>query len=95
MHAYDTNCSSRIDCLADVVAFQQNIDKLMSRPCDWQLCFNASKCKVIHIGRKNNERIYKLASVEGILVLAEVHNKCDLAVNFQHNKQFYIHKKNR
>ena len=95
MHADDTKCFSRIDCLADVVAFQHNIDKLMSRPCDWQVCFNASKCKVIHIGRKNNERTYKLASVEGILDLADVHNECDVAVNFQYNLQFDIHKKNR
>ena len=57
MHADDTKCFSSIDCLADVVTFQQNIDKLMSQPCDWQLCFNASKCKAMHIGRKNNEDI--------------------------------------
>ena len=76
MYADDTKCSSRIICLDD--AFQQNINKLMSRPCDWQLSFNASKCKVIHIGRKNNERTYKLPSVEGILDLSEVDNTCEL-----------------
>ena len=76
-----------MNCLEDVDAFQHNIDKLMSWSCDWQLCFNASKCKVIHIGRKNNERTYKLASVEGILDLAEVHNECDLEVNHQSKLQ--------
>ena len=43
MYADDTKCFSRINCLADVDAFQQNIDKLMSWSCDWQLCFNISK----------------------------------------------------
>ena len=52
MYADDTKCSSTINCLADVDTFQQNIDKLMSWSCDWQLCLNASKCKVMHIGRK-------------------------------------------
>ena len=65
-----TKCFSRINCLADVDAFQQNINKLMSWSCDWQFCFNASKCKVMHIGRKNIERTYKLTSVEGIIDLA-------------------------
>ena len=91
MYADDTKCSSRIDILADVDAFQQNIDKLMSWSCDWQLYFNASKCKAMHIGRKNIERTYKLASVEGILDLAEVSNECDLGVNFQSNLQFDKH----
>ena len=54
--------------------------------CDWQLCLNASKCKAMHIGRKNIERTYKLASVEGILDLAEVDNECDLGVNIQFDK---------
>ena len=30
MYADDTECFSRIDCLEDVNAIQQNIDKLMS-----------------------------------------------------------------
>ena len=30
MHANDTKCFSRINCLADVDAFQQNIDKLVT-----------------------------------------------------------------
>ena len=78
MHADDTKCFSLLDCLADVDAFQQNIDKLVSWSCDWQLCFSASKCKVMHTGRRNIERTCKLASVEGILDLAEVDNECDL-----------------
>ena len=74
MYADDTNCFSTINCLADVDAFQKNIDKLMLWSCVWQLCLNTSKCKIMHIGRKNIERTYKLAFVEGILDLAEVDN---------------------
>ena len=46
MYADDTKCFSTINCLAD--AFQQNIDKLMSWSCDWQFCFNASKCREMY-----------------------------------------------
>ena len=45
----------------------------------------------MHIGRKNIERTYKLASVEGILDLAEVDNECDLGVNLQSKLQFDKH----
>ena len=85
------NVFSRIDCLADVDASQQNIDKLMSWSCDWQPCFNASKCKVMHIGRKNIERTYKLTSVEGFIDLAEADNECDLGIKFSVQLQFDKH----
>ena len=45
----------------------------------------------MHIDCKNIERTYKLASVEGILVLAEVDNECDLGANFQSNLLFDKH----
>ena len=91
MHAVDTKCFSSINCLTDVDAFQQNVDKLMSWSCVWQLCLNASMCKVMHICRKNIERTYKLASVEGILDLAGVDNLYDMEVNFQSDLQFDKH----
>ena len=91
MHADDTKRFSRINCLEDVDTFQQNINKLMSWSCNWQLSFNASKCTVMHIGRKNIERTNILATVEGILDLSEVDNACDQAVNFQSNLLFDKH----
>ena len=81
----------KINCLADEDAFQQNIEKFMSWSYDWQLCFDASKCKVMHIGRKNIDGTYKFASVEGVLDLAEVDKACDLEVNFLSNLQFDKH----
>ena len=87
MFADDTKCFSRINCLADVDALQQNIDKPMSWSCDWQLCLNASKCKVMHIGREVIKRTYKLAFVEGILYLADIDDECDQGVNHQSNLQ--------
>ena len=61
----------------------------MSWSCDWQLCFNGSKCKVMHSGWMNIERSCKLAYVEGILDMAEVDNERDLGVYLQSNLQFY------
>ena len=80
MYADVSKCFSRINCLADVDAFQLNIDELMLWSCNWQLCFNPPKCIVMHIGRQNIERTYKLASVRGILDLDEVDDKFDLGV---------------
>ena len=60
----------------------------------WQPCFNALKCKVMHIGRKNIDRINKLASIGGILDLAEVDIICDLGVNLQSNLPFDKHATN-
>ena len=59
--------------------------QVMSWSCDWKLCFNASKCKIMHIGRKNIGRTYRLASVQGIHDLAEIDNVCDVGVNLQSN----------
>ena len=74
-----------------ICIIMQNIDRLIPWSCDRQLCFNASKCKAMHIGRKNIERTYKLASVVGLLDLAEVHYECGQKVNFQSNLQFDKH----
>ena len=52
---------------------------------------SVSTHKSVNIGRKNIERTYRLASVEGILDLAEVNNKCDLGVIFTSNLQFDKH----
>ena len=45
----------------------------------------------MHIGWKNIERTYKLASVEGIIGLAEVDDEPDLGVNNQSNLQLDKH----
>ena len=45
----------------------------------------------MHIGRMNIERTCKLASVEGIIELAEVDKKCNLGVNFKSNLQIDRH----
>ena len=29
---------------------------------DWQLCFNVTKCKVLHIGSNQHYRVYRLGS---------------------------------
>ena len=80
-----------MNCLADVIALQQNVDIFMSWSCDWLLCFNAWTCKEMHIGRKNIESTYKLTYFEGILDLSEGDSACDLRVEIQSNFQFGRH----
>ena len=53
----------------------------------WQLPFNASKCKVIHLGRKNPNRTYDLNDV--ILEVSD-HEK-DLGVIIDDNLKFRTH----
>ena len=59
MYADDTKVSSTVQTESERQTMQADIDKLVDWADKWQLCFNADKCKVIHIGRKNPKaRLY-------------------------------------
>ena len=43
---------------------QEDIDSLKKWSRDWQLHFNASKCKLMHLGKKNNKHNYIISEEE-------------------------------
>jgi len=45
---------------SDYLQLQQDLDNLFKWSQDWQLCFNVTKCKVLHIGSNQHYREYRL-----------------------------------
>jgi hypothetical protein len=47
----------------DMKALQQDLDALEEWTATWQMAFNASKCRVLHLGRNNNKANYSLSGI--------------------------------
>ena len=58
--ADDTKLAKIIKDIADALEMQENLDRLCRWADKWKMAFNASKCKVIHYGKKNIRFQYKL-----------------------------------
>uniref|UniRef100_UPI00398F81D5 polycystin-1-like protein 2 n=1 Tax=Pristiophorus japonicus TaxID=55135 RepID=UPI00398F81D5 len=56
----NTKLGSIINSEEDGDRLQEDIDRLAEWAGTWEMKFNVEKCEVIHIGRKNAERKYKL-----------------------------------
>ena len=61
LFADDTKIYSRIRNEVDIYQLQQDIDKLLRWSERWQMPFNISKCKNLHIGRTNHNHVYSMA----------------------------------
>ena len=48
----------------DQVTFQSDLDKLVKWSQTWQMNFNISKCKVMHVGRVKREALYTMGGQE-------------------------------
>ena len=91
--ADDTKIFSRILDDHDSERLQQDLFKLITWSEEWQMMFNVSKCKVMHIGKKNIQNHYvmnnhKLDKVQeerdlGIMITQDlkVTQQCQLAYN--------------
>ena len=60
MFADDTKVSNKITCSSDCKELQRDIDLLVEWSVAWQLKFNTSKCKIIHIGGSSPHQIYSM-----------------------------------
>ena len=47
---------NRVSCTADVERLQQDLDTLITWSKKWQMLFNVSKCKFMHVGTMQFER---------------------------------------
>ena len=68
--ADNTKIYREIKDQSDIKQLQDDIDSLKKWSRDWQLLFNASKCKCIHLGKKNYKHNY-IISDEGQIELEE------------------------
>ena len=71
-------------------SLQRDIFKLLDWSNTWQLHFNTSKCKVLHIGKKNEGYKYYV-SEQSSDVLEITENEKDIGVTFSTKLDFDLH----
>ena len=75
----DTKIYREIKDQSDIKQLQDDIDSLKNWSRDWQLLFNASKCKCMHLGKKNDKHNY-IISEEGQIELEETTEEKDRGI---------------
>ena len=60
MYADDTKIYADVSNEENYYKLQEDIDSLDKWAHEWQLSFNTSKCKVMHIGKKNPRKTYTM-----------------------------------
>ena len=60
MYADDTKVHGPVNNSEDGDKLQKDLDALVDWADTWQLRFNADKCKVLHMGKNNEQRCYKM-----------------------------------
>ena len=70
---------------------QADINKLLDWTSKWNLFFNDSKCKVMHIGKKNPEITYTMISSDGQTEISTCYEEKDLGVIFDNVLSFESH----
>ena len=60
----DTKINGPVCDAVDKEALQADLDRVDALADRWQLPFNESKCKILHIGRSNNNARYTMQGTE-------------------------------
>ena len=89
MFADDTKLYKAIENENDCETIQTDLDNLSEWSDTWQLKFNATKCKSLHIGRINSKHKYHMKSGES--EIEQVENEKDIGVTFDDKMKFNIH----
>lgn len=76
--ADDTKLLGKVDNSKDRDYLQQDLQQMMDWSDTWQMPFNTSKCKVMHLGRSNKRYTYFMGSQK----LEVVDEEKDLGVHF-------------
>lgn len=93
MYADDTKVYRRVDGPEDRNKLQSDLNGLVDWADTWQLRFNADKCKVLHLGKKNRQFEYEMrkhVSTETNRLQATELEK-DLGVNMDNELKFSKH----
>ena len=71
---------------------QNDINKLINWTKVWDLHFNISKCKIMHVGRNNINKDYNMTDFNGVNnVISDCTEEKDLGVIFDHRLSFDSH----
>ena len=90
MFADDTKLFSSINDDLDSQGLQNDLNKLQAWAQMWQLRFNASKCKVMHLGKKNAERCYNMKDGPINVTLGASTCEKDLGVHVDNKLKFNV-----
>jgi hypothetical protein len=60
MYADDTKIYNTVKNTSQKVQLQSDLDRLVDWADKWQLRFNADKCKLIHLGKNNEQQDYSM-----------------------------------
>ena len=70
LYADDTKLMKAIRTPNDIRLLQEDINKIVKWNRNWLMKLNESKCKVMHIGGKNENHSYTIESFDGLSVTA-------------------------
>ena len=90
MFADDTKLFSRIhrnNSAHDISSMQQDINSLASWSNKWQMPFNVSKCKFLHLGRSAPDHTYQLCNQ----TIEQVTEEKDLGVIIDNQMKYHQH----
>ncbi len=91
MFADDTKVFTTVKDMNDRQKLQNDLTNLYEWSSKWQLRFNASKCKVLHIGHNNPQFTYTMDSGNGMIELDKTTLEKDLGVNVDPELKFSSH----
>lgn len=93
MYADDTKVGRRIGDVSDSLRLQMDLDALVKWSTEWQLHFNSSKCKVMHIGRRSDHQPSQYVMRENgrEVILEETTEERDLGVWVDNELKFTGH----
>lgn len=85
------------DGLEDIARIQQDIDRMYLWSEKWQLFFNISKCKSLHLGRLNPKHVYQMNGQDIVQTSAEkdLGVTIDDLMKYHRHTQFVASKANR
>ena len=84
--ADDTKVFGNANSDSEVTILQRDIDALAAWSYSWQLPFNVQKCKVMHLGYRNQMQDYKLNGIP----LQSVSNEKDLGIVIDSELNFHL-----
>jgi len=91
MYADDTKVVREVTTARDCEELQADLDSIQHWSEKWQMKFNSSKCKIMHLGHSNNRAEYTMND-NGIEISLEVISKeKDLAVWMDDRLKFSTH----
>ena len=91
LFADDTKVYKEISSESDILSLQADIDALDEWSETWQIKFNASKCKCMHLGKNNKQHEYSMGKGDSTNKIENTKEEKDLGVLFDNELRFTSH----